>query len=260
MAEDARLAYLQARLQARHGDRPSSDDWRVAEASADLSHYLEALRRTSLKRWVAELNHEMEPEVIERLLRAAWRAHVAQVSSWAPDEWRAAVEWLRWLPDLPALEHLLRDGTIAPWMRIDPVLRELALDEPQRRREALAASPFAPLVPADERAAPRVLDAWLARWREHLPAGSRTPDADLANLLELVRNHIEAMRGAGEADGRPLRNALAARVARRFRRNAGTPTALFAHLVLDGLELERVRAGVMARRLMPARVEGRSWA
>jgi hypothetical protein len=260
MAEDARLAYLQARLQARHGDRPSADDWRVAEASADLSHYLDALRRTPLKRWIADLNHEMEPELIERLLRAAWRTHVDELTHWAPPKWRAAVAWLRWLPDLPALEHLLRDGTVAPWMRSDPVMRELASDEPQRRRDALAASPFAPLIPADGGPAPRVLDAWLDEWRTHLPAGSREPDANLATLLALVRNHGEAMRGASEVDGRPLRNALAARVARRFRHGAGTATALFAHLVLDGLELERVRAGVMARRLMPARVEGRSWA
>jgi hypothetical protein len=37
-------------------------------------------------------------------------------------------------------------------------------------------------------------------------------------------------------------------------------TALFSHLVLDGLEFERVRAGVMTRRLLPERAEGRSWA
>ena len=66
MTSAAQLAYLQARLQARHGDRPSPDDWRMAEASADLSHYLDALGRTSLKRWVSDLHQEMAPEVIER--------------------------------------------------------------------------------------------------------------------------------------------------------------------------------------------------
>ena len=69
MAEGPRLAYLQARLQSRHGDRPSPEEWRMAESSADLSHYLEAIRRTALKRWVGDVNHEMAPEAIERLLR-----------------------------------------------------------------------------------------------------------------------------------------------------------------------------------------------
>jgi hypothetical protein len=47
MASDPRSAYLQARLQARHGDRPSAEDWRLLEASAELSHYMDAVRRTA---------------------------------------------------------------------------------------------------------------------------------------------------------------------------------------------------------------------
>lgn len=86
MADDARLAYLQARLQARHGDRPATDEWRMAEAGTDLSHYLEAIRRTSLKRWVGDINPDMAPEAIERHLRAAWRDNVDQLAEWAPDD------------------------------------------------------------------------------------------------------------------------------------------------------------------------------
>jgi hypothetical protein len=260
MANDARFAYLQARLQARHGDRPAADDWRVAEASTDLSHYLEAIRRTALRRWVGDINHEMEPEAIERQLRAAWREHVDQVATWAPEEWRAAVEWLRWLPDLPAVEHLMRGAKVPPWMRADPVLREFAFDEPQRRREALAELPLGPVQPEDEAVVPQVVDGWLEEWRRRLPAAGRDPDGELAQILEAIRNHVETMRSSDDTDGRALRSALAGRLARRFRRGAGTATALFSHLVLDGLELERVRAGVMARRLMPERAEGRSWA
>ena len=260
MANDARFAYLQARLQARHGDRPAADDWRVAEASTDLSHYLEAIRRTALRRWVGDINHEMEPEAIERQLRAAWREHVDQVATWAPEEWRPAVEWLRWLPDLPAVEHLMRGAKVPPWMRADPVLREFAFDEPQRRREALAELPLGPVQPEDEAVAPQVVDGWLEEWRRRLPAAGRDPDGELAQILEAIRNHVETMRSSDDTDGRALRSALAGRLARRFRRGAGTATALFSHLVLDGLELERVRAGVMARRLMPERAEGRSWA
>lgn len=268
MAEDARLAYLQARLQARHGDRPSADEWRVAESSADLSHYLEAIRRTALKRWVSDINHEMAPEAIERQFRAAWREAVAQVARWSPEPWRPAVEWLRWLPDLPAVAHLLRGRKIPPWMRADPVMRELAFEEPERRREALAGLPLAPLNPDGETGGdggngtdmPPVVAAWIAEWRRRVPGGLCNHRAALSDIVEQVLRHVEAMRASEDSDGRALRNLLGATLARHFRHGAGTPIALFSHLALDGLELERVRAGVVTRRLMPERPEGRSWA
>jgi hypothetical protein len=196
MADDPRIAYLQARLQARHGDRLAADDWRVAEASTDLSHYLDAIRRTALKRWITDINHEMEPEAIERALRAAWRDSVDHIAGAAPEEWRPAVEWLRWLPDLSAVEHLLRGGKVPPWMRADPVMRALAFDEPQRRREALAELPLAPLQPAEQDAAPRVVEAWLGEWRRRLPRTNADQRAELDDLVETILHHLEAMRAA----------------------------------------------------------------
>ncbi|SRR6056297_504539 len=254
MANAAQFAYLQTRLQARHGDRPSSDEWRMAEASADLLHYLDALNRTSLKRWVRDLHPEMAPEEIERLLRAAWRQEVDEVTDWSPDDLRAAVEWLRWLPDLPAIEHLMRGEQVPPWMRADPVLREFAFEEPQRRAEALAGLPVAPLGDED------VAAAWLAAWQARLPGRTHPLPAELSALVAVMRGHLHAMRAGPEADGQALRNTLAANLARRFRHGAGTVVALFSHLLLQGLALERARAGIIARRLLPERAEGRSWA
>lgn len=260
MADDARLAYLQARLQARHGDRPATDEWRMAEASTDLSHYLEAIRRTALKRWIGDINPDMAPEAIERHLRAAWRDNVDQLAEWSPDDWRPAVAWLRWLPDLPAVDHLLRGAKVPPWMRADPVMREMAFDEISRRREALAELPLAPLLPAGEADAPQVVDAWVDEWRRRLPKSACRPESELTGMLDLVRAHLEAMRSCEERHGRALRSLLAAKFERSFRRGAGTIVALFSHLVLDGLELERVRAGIASRRLLPERAEGRAWA
>ena len=275
MTSAPQLAYLQSRLQARHGDRPTPDEWRMAEASADLSHYLDALGRTALKRWVSDLHPEMAPEVIERLLRAAWRHDVDEAARWSPQDWQAAVEWLRWLPDLPAIAHLLRGEQVPPWMRDDPVLREFAFEAPQRRAEALAALPLAPLAAAFASATPDTADrrtaelapasndvtaAWLQAWRTRVPGKRDELPADLATLLETVRDHLAAMRAGAEAVGQVLRHALAAKLARRFRHGAGTAVALFSHLLLEGLALERVRAGILARRLLPERPEGRSWA
>ena len=292
MAEDPRLAYLQARLQARHGDRPSGDDWRLAESSADLSHYLEAVRRTALKRWLGEINHEMPPEAIERQLRAAWREAVDTVAAWSPEDWRAAVEWLRWLPELPAISHLLNGERVPPWMRADPVTREFAFEDEARLRDALSEQPLAPLLAADPTAntatgtsetaysrnsarrgrseapatASPVVRAWIDEWRRRLPGAGYCGRASgeerrrLDQVLEQVQTHVEAMRASEQDDGRALRNALAGRLLRHFRYGAGTAVALFAHLALDGLELERLRAGVVTRQLLPGRAEGRSWA
>jgi hypothetical protein len=202
----------------------------------------------------------MPPEAIERALRVAWRDAVDEVAGWSPERWREAVAWLRWLPDLPAIEHLMRGGKVPPWMRADPVMRALAYDEPARRHEALAGLPLAPLHPEARRPCH---GSWRPGWRNGSRAcrkAKRRERRGLEAVLEAVRRHVEAMRISEEPDGRALRNALVARLARRFRRGAGTAVALFAHLVLDGLELERLRAGLMTRRLLPERAEGRSWA
>lgn len=261
MAEGARLAYLQSRLQARHGDRPSPEEWRLAESSADLSHYLEALRRTALKRWLGDINHELPPEALERQFRAAWRHAVDEVAAWSPADWRAAIEWLRWLPDLPVMDHLLRGGAIPPWLRADPVLKDIAYEEPQRRLEAIEEHPLGPVLgTVPSTGTPEVTDNWLAEWRRRLPRSARGQRDELDAILDRVQAHLEAMRASPEPHGHALRHALASHHARRFRRDAGTMIAVLAHLVLDGLELERVRAGVMSRRLLPERPEGRTWA
>lgn len=260
MAEDARFAYLQARLQARHGDRPAPEEWRLVEAGVDFAHYLEALRHTALQRWLGDIHAETAPEELERHLRAAWRAHVDELAEQSPEEWRLAIAWLRWLPDLPAVDHLLRDGKVPAWMRTDPVMREMAFDEPARRREAIAESPLAPVLPTGPAHAPSVVDAWAGEWRRRLPQTSHALHDELVALGERIRAHLEAMRSSGEPHGHALRTRLGGQLDRFFRRSAGTAPALFAHLALDGLELERVRAGLVARRLMPERAEGRAWA
>lgn len=258
MAEDARLAYLQARVQARHGDRPSPEEWRLAESSADLSHYLEALRRTALKRWLGDINHELPPEALERQFRAAWRQAVDEVAAWGPEAWRAAIEWLRWLPDLPVIDHLLRGGAVPPWLRADPALKDIAYEEPQRRLEAIGEHALGPVLGTVPGTGP--VEGWLAEWRRRLPRSAGAQREELDDLVGQIQAHLEAMRASPEPHGHALRGTFARHHARRFRREAGTMAAVLSHLILDGLELERVRAGVMSRRLLPERPEGRTWA
>lgn len=258
MADSPRIAYVQSRMQARLGELPRSEDWRVAEASADLSHYLEALRSTGLQRWTGALAAGMEPEVLEREFRAAWTGCVDEITGWVPGEWRPAVAWLRWLPYLPALDHLLGARNVPPWMRTDPVMHRIAGDDPARRRQALASAGLAPLAPDDGKG-PGVVEAWRTEWRHRLPPTETRDRAVLERLARTVTDHLEVMReatGPGHSHRRLLRDSLL----RLFRRSTGRMAAVFAHLGITGLDLDRARAGVMTRRLMPDRTEGRSWA
>lgn len=261
MAESARFGYLQARLQARHGQRPSSDDWRVVEASVDLRHFLDAVRATSLRRWVRAVSADSSALEIESVMRMAWRDAVEESASWPPGSWREALLWLRWLPDLPALTRLLSGQGTLPWMLLDPVIRPLAFEQPEAFLDALKQSPMAPMAGALGAHAD-VARAWFAVWQQLLP--STAPSGVLAELAELraaVNEHLQAMAEAEvETDGQVLRAQLAQRFTRLFRRGAGTITALLAFLGLESLELQRIRANLLTRRLLRPVAEGRSWA
>lgn len=255
MAESPRLAYAQARVQSRHGLRPQPDDWRIVESTAGAGPYLDALRQTGLAARLKGMDATAEPEALERGFRVAWREAVAEHAAWSPPEWQPAVEWLAVLPDLPAVAHLLAGGKVPPWQRKDPVLGGLAWDEPGRRREAVQASPFAELAGGDGEP---VALRWVEAWRRRLPEAAAGDEA-LGELPSLLLAHLAAM-AEPDADGRELRRTLRAELERRLRRGAGTMLAVFTHLLLEGLELERARGGLLLRRVLPDRTEGRSWA
>ena len=107
--------------------------------------------------------------------------------------------------------------------------------------------------------APRVLEDWRAEWQRRLPDRAGHDGAALDRIARRVEGHLAAMREAS-GPGNPHRQSLRERLVRLFRRHTGQMGAVFAHLGITGLDLERARAGIMARRLMPGRTEGRSWA
>jgi hypothetical protein len=261
MAESAHLGYLQARLQAGYGSRPDADDWRLLEASADLQHYIDALRSTALKRWVRGISPDSSAIEIERTVRANWRDVVARLAAWAPPEWREAVLWFQWLPELPGLAHLLDGGSVQPWMLADPVASAYAMDSVPEVLNALETTEMAPLS-ASLRQSP---DAWAA-WRGILQSlmPSDLPvmtQQGLAALEAVIQEHAGFMRSAEPLqDGQELRAGLRAQLGRVFRRASGTVVALFAYLGIEALELERVRAGLVTRRLLKRVPEGMTWA
>lgn len=261
MAESPHLGYLQARLQALYGSRPRDDDWRLLESSVDLQHYLDGIRSTELKRWVRGISPDSSAIEIERTLRANWRESARQRAAWAPPEWHEGLMWCQWLPELPTLAHLLDGAPVQPWMRADPVASSYAMDSVTDVLNALDIHDLAP-VTTFLRNGVSVPDAWTSVLTSKVPdTVSATTRKALATLERLLESHIDAMRAADPAiDGQDLRAGLGAQLGRAFRRASGTVAALIAYMGLEALDVERVRAGLVTRRLLKRVPEGMTWA
>jgi hypothetical protein len=242
-------SYVQARLQARHGERLSEVDWRTLEAVKSLDHFIERSRATALRRFTAPINAAMSSYAIERLLRAVWRDYVAEVADWVEAEWRPAIEWVAPIADLPAFDALLR-GAVPAWIAQDAALNDFSGDDIAQRIAALEKSPLAALAPGAKRAN-TLATRWYVHWRSLWPRGAQA--AALDELATIVRGHVELLaRAAARETSAPYRRALARKLTRLFRRHSASPLAVFAHLALVALDLERLRGNLVRRRLFPA--------
>jgi hypothetical protein len=253
MSAGPRWRYVQARLQARHGDRLTEGDWRALEAARSLDHFLDRTRATALSRFAAPLNAAMTSHAIERLLHAAWRGYVAEVAAWLDRDWRQAVQWAALVPDLPAVDALLK-GDVPAWLKDDTLLAAFAEGEATQRLARLEKSLFAPLVPAPDRE-PSLVRRWAAHWRSLWPRLGKADTSVLHELTSLVAAHNAQLALAmPPATSPPYRNELMIGLTRLFRRHGATPVAVFSHLALTALDLERLRGGLVRRALFaPAR-------
>lgn len=245
---DLSFAFAQARLQARYGGRPTSADWNQLEATVDLAAALQVTRNTSLARWTGRLAARPDIHEIERRLREEWARAVDEIADWQPAPWRAAIDWLRWLPYLTPLEKLARGGHAPAWMREDAVLGPVVAREPLERAAALRRTPLAPLE-AGFAADSNVIDAWIRRWRELWPerrAASGTLEALLRDVARHARRLEELPDAAGSGDAT---QALSQRLQVHFRRNPLTSAAATAFLALLALDVQRLR-GLLAVRAL----------
>lgn len=239
-------SYVQARLQARHGERLSETGWRTLEATKSLDQFIERSRATGLRRFTSHVNAGMSSHAIERVLRAAWRDYVAEVAGWVEADWQPPLLWLAPVADLPALDALLR-GSVPAWVGQDAALADFAGDDMPPRIAALEKSPLAALLPGKDRAA-TLAGRWYAHWRSLWPRGTQTGALD--NLAAAVRIHFELLaRAAAKETSAPYQRDLARKLTRLFRRHSASPTAVFAHLALTALDLERLRGNLVRRRL-----------
>ena len=255
MSNPPRWRYVQARLQARHGERLTEDDWRALDAARSFDHYLDRARATPLRRFVDRLNASMTSHTIERLLGTAWRDYVAEVASWLEGDWQAAAQWVGYAPDLPIVEAILRDDVPA-WLKDDARWVGFTEGGTAQRLAHLEKSPFAPLVAAPDRAA-GLASNWTAHWRILWPALGKADARVLSELARIAAAHLTQLTASQPPDtSAPHRLEFAKHLTRLFRRHAASPVAVFSHLALIALDLERLRGGLVRRRLfMPVRAQ-----
>ena len=219
----AEYAYVQARLQARHGGMPGPASWTVPEASHTAAHYLARARAGALSAWVDGQDPSGDAHRAERQLRLRWQRYVDDLAAWQPLCWRPATRWFASLPELALIKPPADDDAVARWLQA-----------------------WLDLVPAGEALGVR-LPALLRRVATLLMPGMVGADGG--------RHHRAAAQSAQfarSAQAEPVRRALQ----RLFRRHAATPVAVFAHLALVALDVERLRGGLVVRTLYePAHVQ-----
>ena len=239
-------SYVQARLQARHGERLTEGDWRMLEAVRSPDHFIDRSRATALRRFSERLNIGMSSHAIERELRNAWRDYVAEVASWCPPDWRPAVLWCAPLPDLPSFAASLR-GEAPRWVQEDAALAAFL----ELAQGATIRSSLVVLLPGPKRE-PTLAGRWYAHWRSLWPQGARECRM-LTALADTVKAHVARLDLASPQDTSvAYRRALAQAMSRMFRRHDASPIAVFCHLALVALDLERLRGGLVRRALFAA--------
>ncbi|MEJ2604535.1 MAG: hypothetical protein P8172_14835 [Gammaproteobacteria bacterium] len=228
MNTGAGFSYAQARIQARHGARPDGTDWSRLESCESTHAYLEAARSGIFADWAEGLSADQGIHELEKALSDCWRHYLARVTDWAPESWRPALAWCDGLTSLPATAHVVRGGETWAWLD-------------------------------DEAEGAPALEDWRAAWHERMPAMDGRSELGITALESAVDAWMDANRDTASASASravQLREALEKRVTTVFRRHALEPAAVFAHLVLTALDLQRFRGGLLRRQALTGTVVG----
>lgn len=247
------FAYVQVRLQVRHGARPDEAVWRHLQGTSDFANYLQLARHTPLRPWVATLDPGQDSDAIEAELRRLFRRHVDEVAGWVVPAWKPAVSWVRRLPELPALQHLFTGEPVPAWLQDDPEMHAMGCLPVDARLEAVRQSDCNIFFTAWQ-AGESLPDAWLAHWRKLWPKTARH-DRGLDALGTALRGYLRVLQ-AETCDSVQARcEALQLQLASHFRRHSFHPAAVFSHLALTALELARLRGDLLVRRLFATNIE-----
>ena len=253
MSVTSTFAYVQVRLQARHGARPDDAVWRHLQGTSDFANYLQLARHTPLRPWVSTLDPGQGSDDIEGELRRLFRRHVDEVAGWVPPVWRSSVLWVRRLPDLPALQYMLGGETLPAWLLNDPEFHDMGCLPADSRREIMEHSDCSVFLTAFQRGEP-LPDAWLSHWRTLWPRTARK-DQGLEALGQALHQYLQVLQ-ADSCDSVEERcEALHVQLVSAFRRYSFKPAAVFSHLALTALELARLRGDLLVRQLFATNLE-----
>jgi len=242
--------YTQTRLQARHGMRPDERSWQLAESQRELGNFLQSARQTGLKNWVSGLQATDTHQLLETGVLKLYRDYIDDIASWSPKGWRKPVEWTKGLTYLPALLHLLKANTAQAWMLQDPVLKPFTAIHHDQRNAAFLQSEYAPMVHAQQEGLP-LLGPWAAHWQTLWPS-LRAAERDSLQLLQaLLHQHLLSFPQEDPGTAWRQRQLLAAKLGTLFRAFRYQSAAIFCHLLLVALDVERLRGDTMQRRRCP---------
>jgi hypothetical protein len=251
MKHDLGFAYAQARIQARYAALPHEAEWQRLAASRTLAALLEDARTRSLRDWVKGFSSQSAARDLEAGIRSLFMEQLVQVAGWVPAPWRAAVSWVRWLLVLPLLAHLKTGGAMPRWVAGDPFVRALMGGESRLDRRRLEEGGALCLLETGG----SLPELWIAEWQRRWPPCGREAFRELAELRDLLRDHVDAFRQVPPESAWPLRAELRWRLRRRFHRQALRPVVPFIYLGMLALDLERLRAALITRALFPTREE-----
>lgn len=248
------FAYAQARLQARHGMRPDAPTWRRLMTIGDLLHFLQTARTTPLRPWVLHLTAETSVRDVELSLRQQFRHYISEVAKWQPAPWRDAVLWVKRLPDLPTLQHLLLGQPVRRWIMQDPILQPFAIESRPALIEALRDSDCGPLLQAWQEGI-SLSDGWLQHWRTLWPKAGTTLTTPLEHLAKRIQRYlVDLSKQPAGSNSQKARAVLAQQLTRDFRRYTHQPATTFVHLGLVALDLQQLRGALVRRAVFPRKL------
>jgi hypothetical protein len=247
MAIEGNMDYASARIHARVGLLPDEATWRRIESSRDLAHYLNAARASSLADWVATIDLSQDAHAIERALRGEWSRHVREVARWHPRAWQAWIMWIAWLPALSLFKQLARTDPAPAWLLADPLFSPVVAGSLGERAAALTRMGLAPIAAALFQHT-SIAAAWATHWHALLPQVDSDSKQLHNALIRTLRRHEREMLESTESGDIPRAN-LAERLLRLFRNGGDTVVASVCYLGLLALHLERLRGGLVRRKL-----------
>jgi hypothetical protein len=162
-----------------------------------------------------------------------------------PAKWQRALQWIKRLADLPALQYLLDGGEPLEWMKSDPEISDFTVDEIQLREQLIRDAGNQALVDS-RRQQGSILSGWLSQWNSLRP-GSVYSDHGLKPLEKLLLEQIQLQtRQPGKSLPADYEIMLD-RLRLVFRRSAFKPAAVCAYLAIVALDVHRLRSDLMLR-------------